>query len=292
MSSSFFPALFALAAITLAALALIDSAWYLAERYRGRYLKEARTELDDVLIQIPPARILDLSLALSALCAIIVVLVAAALESFAWEWAMAAALAAGVAAFPVPRLALKAIRRRRLHKFNLQLEDALGMMSGALKAGFSINQALEEISELDIHPIAVEFRLLMQEIRLGVPLDQALENMNRRFESDDFELVATAIITARQTGGELTTVLERVAGLIRERVRIAAKVRSQTAMGRLQALIIGVMPFLLLAGMLYISPEPTRMFLDSPLGMIALAVVVVLVVLGFLTIRRITSIEV
>lgn len=108
------------------------------------------------------------------------------------------------------------------------------MISSSLKAGFSINQALEEVAEQNIHPISVEFRLLIQEIRLGVPVEQALENMNRRLRSEDFELVATAILTARQTGGELTGTLERVASLIRERVRISNKVRALTALGRLR----------------------------------------------------------
>ena len=128
------------------------------------------------------------------------------------------------------------------------------MMSSSLKAGFSINQALEKVAEQEIHPIAVEFRLLMQELQLGVPLDQALDNMSRRIGSEDFELVAVAIITARQTGGELTETLERVAALIRERGRINNKVRALTAMGRLQAIMIGAMPFLLLWGMYLISP--------------------------------------
>ena len=187
---------------------------------------------------------------------------------------------------------LRLLRRQRLKKFNIQLEDALGMLSSSLKAGFSINQALEKVAEQDIHPIALEFRLLMQELQLGVPMDQALDNMSRRIGSDDFELVATAIITARQTGGELTETLERVAALIRERGRISAKIRALTAMGRLQAIMIGAMPFLLLIGMYQISPGLMDSFMNSAMGIIALIGVIVLVVAGFFTIRKITNVEV
>ena len=144
----------------------------------------------------------------------------------------------------------------------------------------------------NIHPVSVEFRLLTQEIRLGVPLEQALENMNSRLGSDDFELVATAVLTARQTGGELTGTLERVAALIRERVKIANKVRALTAVGRLQAIIIAAMPFFLLYMMTRVSPELMGEFLHSFAGVMAVILVVILDLLGFLWIRKITTIEV
>ncbi len=140
--------------------------------------------------------------------------------------------------------------------------------------------------------MSVEFRLLLQETQLGVPLDQALENMSRRLESDDFELVATAISTARQTGGELTTTLERVAALIRERVKITQKVKSLTAMGRLQAVMIGAMPLFLLFALSKISPQMMESFFHSAVGIVALAVVLILDVIGFLVIKKITTIEV
>jgi tight adherence protein B len=194
--------------------------------------------------------------------------------------------------FPVPRFILRYLKVRRLNKFSVQLEDALNMISGALKAGFSINQALEEVADQDIHPLSVEFRLLTQEIRLGVSLEQALDNMSRRLESDDFELVAVAISTARKTGGELTGTLSRVAGLIRERVRIAQKVRALTAMGRLQAVMIGLMPYLLLLGMYHVSPALINSFFSTPAGAIGLIAVTLLDVAGFFWIRKITKIEV
>ena len=132
----------------------------------------------------------------------------------------------------------------------------------------------------------------MQELQLGVPLDRALDNMSRRIGSEDFELVAVAIITARQTGGELTETLERVAALIRERGRINAKVRALTAMGRLQAIMIGAMPFLLLFGMYQISPGMMDSFVNSLAGILSICVVVIFVICGFLAIRKITNVEV
>ena len=226
LQHSFFPAAFAFAGVTIASYSLFQIGIFIAARYRERYLEEAKTELDDVLIQMPAGRVLDISIALSVLGAVVTLIITAIrTDDFAWHWGVLLAFLAGCVIFPVPRIILKALKKKRLHKFNLQLEDALGMMSSALKAGFSIHQALDEVANCDMHPVGIEFRLLTNELKLGVPLDQALENMNRRVESDDFELVVTAIITARQTGGELSAALERVAGLIRERVRIAREIK-------------------------------------------------------------------
>lgn len=292
-NSSFWPGICAFFCVLCAALVLIDSGLYIAGRYRERYLREATTGLDDVLIQMPPGRVFDLGLALSATggCSM-VLLFAAGLEDTPWQWGLLIGALVALVLFPVPLLVLRWLKRRRLERFNIQLEDALGMVSSSLKAGFSINQALEEVAALDIRPVSVEFRLLTQEVRLGVPLEQALENMNRRLESDDFALVSTAILTARQTGGELTATLERVAGLIRERVRISNKVRALTAMGRMQALLIGLMPPALFFGMYHINPVMMRSFLHSPIGIIGIILVVLLDIAGYWMIRKIVTIEV
>ena len=125
-----------------------------------------------------------------------------------------------------------------------------------------------------------------------VNFDEAFEKMARRVGSADFELVVIAVITARQTGGELTSVLERLAGVIRERIRITNKLNALTAQGRLQAYIIGAMPFLLLAAMAKIAPDMVDAFFNSPLGLLIMLLVIGLVVTGFLIIRKITTIDV
>ena len=204
----------------------------------------------------------------------------------------ALSIMAAILLFPLPRFILRQLRKRRIAKFNEQLEDVLMGISSSLKAGFSIQQAIEEVGEEGRPPISVEFRLLAQECRLGVPLTQALDNMNRRLGSEDFELVATAIITARQTGGELTGALERLAGLIRERLRIARKLHAITAMGRMQAWMIGVMPFALMIGINYVAPSLMEGLFDSIIGYVLLAVVLLLDVIGFLVIRKITTIDI
>ncbi len=292
LQNSLIPSLCALLSVALAAYGILDFAGYVSTRYRERYLHEAALELDDVLIQMPAGRILDLSLALSATAGLVTFLLITSLSDTHWSGSLALAAALAAATFPVPRLILRHLRKNRVAKFNEQLEDVLMGISSSLKAGFSINQAIDEVAEEARPPIAVEFRLLAQECRLGVPLIQALDNMNRRLGSDDFELVSTAIITARQTGGELTGTLERLASLIRERLRIARKLHAITAMGRMQAWLIGIMPFALLVGINYVVPSLMDGIFDSFIGYAMLAVVLILDIIGFAVIRRITTIDI
>ncbi len=292
LESSFWPALLAMAGVTLAAYVIFDFVHFVSVRYRSRFLQEAAMELDDVLLQIPAGRVLDLSLALSASVLLLNGLAAMLLGDGAWKTGLVIGGVAAVLVFPLPRLILRTLRRKRVQKFDEQLEDALMSISSSLKAGFSISQAINVVAAEGRPPISLEFQLLSRECRLGVPLPQALENLSHRLNSADFELVATAIITARQTGGELTQTLERLAGLVRERMRINGKIRSITAMGRMQAWMIGVMPFFLLLAIRMVAPEIMAGLFDSMIGYAMLFVIVLLDIAGFVVIRKITAIDV
>ncbi|MBR3505707.1 MAG: type II secretion system F family protein [Lentisphaeria bacterium] len=276
-----------------ATFVIVEFTSYTSARYKERFLAEAAVELDDVLLQLPANRILDLSIAVAAVSFILF----GGLSSFLsdevnWIRTVAIGTVSAVVAFLMPRFYLRTLKKQRLAKFNEQLEDALLSMSSALKAGFSITQALENVASENRYPISFEFTLLLQELRLGVQFDTALRKMADRLESQDFELVAVAIITARQTGGELTTVLEELAGVIRERMRIMQRVRALTSQGRMQAWLIASVPFVLMFAMMHIAPDLMDAFFGSMAGIVVLAAVLVMVVLGFLWIRKITTIDV
>ena len=276
-----------------AAYVLADFWTFFIRRYRERFLTETAMELDDVLLSMPAGRILDLSVGLMAACGLLAALIVMSLAANpSWQAPLICGVVAGGAAFALPRLVLRHMRKRRLAKFNDQLENALNTMSGSLKAGFSILQALEEVAGGRQHPIAIEFRLLVQEIQLGVPLERALDNMQRRLDSPDLELVTLTIITARQTGGELPAALDRLSGVIRERIRIQQKVRALTSMGRLQVIIISIMPFALLGGLMLVMPGAAEIFFGTLFGLAGLGVVVLLVIFGALMASRITRIDI
>ncbi|HOK04635.1 MAG TPA: type II secretion system F family protein [Victivallales bacterium] len=279
--------------VSLASIIIIDFFSIASSRYKEKYLKEASTEYDEVILQMPPERVLDLTIAISFLCALTAITFLGIVgNSWSWGKALCVGIIAFIISFPLPKIYIRHLKKQRLFKFNEQLEDALNSMSSALKAGFSINQAIEVIAEENIKPISIEFRLLVQELRLGVPLEKALDNMVKRLNSDDFELVATAILTARQTGGELTVVFERLAAVIRERMRIASRLRALTAQGRLQAYIVGALPYLLMIVMNYINPDMMSGFFNSYIGIGVIVLASVLVFAGFMTIKKITNIDI
>ena len=276
-----------------ATFVIVEFVSYTSARYRERFLAEAAVELDDVLLQLPASRILDLSIALAVGAFILFGGMSSFLSAEVnWLRTVVIGTVSAVVAFLGPRFYLRSLKKQRLAKFNEQLEDALISMSSALKAGFSITQALENVASERRHPISFEFTLLLQELRLGVQFDAALRKMADRIGSQDFELVAVAVITARQTGGELTNILEELSGVIRERMRIMQRVRALTAQGRMQAWLIASVPFVLLFAMTRLAPDLMDEFLGSVAGVIVLFAVVVMVVTGFLWIRKITTIDV
>ena len=186
----------------------------------------------------------------------------------------------------------KWLNARYVRKFDEQLTDALGTMSNALRAGFSISQAFESVAESDMHPISDEFALLLQQMRVGMSFDDALASLDKRIGSDDLTLVVTAIDIARKTGGNLTEIFDSISDTIRARMRIERKVRTLTAQGRLQGIIVSLMPFFLCGVMTVMKPGMMIPFLTSLNGIICLAGASVMVMIGWIIIRKIVTIKV
>ena len=209
----------------------------------------------------------------------------------------------GVTAFILMKMDIDAGRRgktayakwlnaRYVRKFDEQLTDALGTMSNALRAGFSISQAFESVAESDMHPISDEFALLLQQMRVGMSFDDALASLDKRIGSDDLTLVVTAIDIARKTGGNLTEIFDSISDTIRARMRIERKVRTLTAQGRLQGIIVSLMPLFLCVVMTVMKPGMMIPFLTSINGIVCLAGASVMVMIGWIIIRKIVTIKV
>lgn len=264
-----------------------------ADAYANEYSQEAARQFEDIFLFIPPQRITDIAWSLA--CAIFI-LIFFSISDLQTESSILTGLTlgaiAGAGALKFPTFMLSVLRRRRRNRFNMQLVDALLSMSSSLKAGFSISQAIEAVVQNTQPPISQEFAMFLHETRVGVPFDDALQKLVDRVGSDDLVLVAAAIETARITGGNLTDVLDNIAATIRERLRIEGRVHTLTAQGRLQGIVIGVMPFIL-AGMLIVIDRDMMMpFLRSTVGLATIGVVLILETLGFLTIRKIVQIDI
>src|SRR5690606_32429750 len=144
---------------------------------------------------------------------------------------------------------------RRLHAFENQLSDTLNLWVNALRSGYSVLQGMEAIATELPPPISREFERVVQEVRLGLSLEQALANLVRRMPSEDLDLIVTAINIQREVGGNLAEILDIISHTIRERVRMKGEIRTLTSQGRLTGWVIGLLP-LILAFLVYsINPR-------------------------------------
>jgi tight adherence protein B len=201
--------------------------------------------------------------------------------------------------FMLPRLWLGRRKSGRLNAFNKQLPDTITLLANALRAGSSFLQAIELVVRESRPPISTEFSRVIREVNLGLPFEQALENMVRRVKSDDLELMATAISIQHTVGGNLAEILDSIAYTIRERVRIKGEIRTLTAQQRLSGYVVGFLP-IGLAGFLFVAAPSfmEAMFLNPPdvLGLPAGVVILIfggiMMFIGFMMIRRIVDIEV
>lgn len=257
------------------------------------YEDEMARTLESMFLFVPARRLVELGWMAAGVVFMVAMLPFCRLEPpWVLPVGMAVALVLAAGAFCLPRVVVNWLRVRRLERFNLQLLEALPMMANALRAGFSINQAFESVAEGTDAPMSQEISLFLQQLRVGVSFSEALTALDERVGSEDLTLVCTAIDIARRSGGNLTEIFDSIAETIRARLRIHQHVRTLTAQGRLQGLIIGAMPFLLGIGMAIFKPNLMLPFLGSLVGVVTVVAVTLMVALGGLLIRKIVNIDV
>jgi tight adherence protein B len=198
-----------------------------------------------------------------------------------------------------PRLYLKRRASKRLKEFNEQLPDTITLLANSLRAGSSFLQGLDLVKREAGGPMSDEFDRVVREMNLGQTLDSALNNLVRRVDSEDLELVVTAIGIQSQVGGNLANVLDAIAFTIRERIRIKGEIQTLTAMGRYSGYVLLALPAALGGILFLISPsymgsmfETPPEFLGLPLGIFLFAIGAVSMGIGYLIIRRIVDIKV
>ena len=204
----------------------------------------------------------------------------------------AAAVLCGALALGAPTVGARVYRRRWVRRFDAQLVPALGAISGALRAGLTFNQAVDQVIRDAPEPLGRELSLFAKEVRLGVPPDEALGALAKRVGSPDLELVVVATGIARQLGGNLAEVYDTLATTARERFRLEGKIEALTAQGRLQGWIVAAMPLLLGAVLDWLRPDLVGPMLRHPFGWGLVGLVGLLECLGLVLIRRIVRIDV
>ena len=202
------------------------------------------------------------------------------------------ALAAGLAGVILGLMFLDIYIKRRQKAFTNQLGDMLTMVANALRAGFSFMQAFELIAREMDAPIGREVQKVVNEVNVGATLDTALENMQKRVKSPDFELVVTAVLIQRQVGGNLAQILDTISETIQERIRMRREVMALTAQGRLSGIVLGVLPIALAGILMLINPNYLKPLFEETAGQIAMIGAIVFEVIGFFVIRKIVDIKI
>lgn len=278
------------AAAATVAVAMVLLVWSVASistqglaRYRRLFTERTNISLRELFLFVDPARLFFINLALILLSAVLC-------WAVTQSWPMAL-VAAAVAAF-LPRLVLGWLRQRRLDQLENQLPDALQMMAGGLKAGVSLSQAIGQLVQESRPPISQEFDLMLREQRLGVALDEALDNLNQRVPLQSVTLAVSAMRIAGETGGQLSETLERAAHTLRQKLAMEAKIKALTAQGKLQAWVVGALPLGLMLVLNKMEPAAMSLMFHTQTGYATLVVIALLEFFGVMLIRKIVAIDV
>ena len=183
-------------------------------------------------------------------------------------------------------------RKRRLRKFGAQMPDALELISRALRAGHSLAAGFQLVASEMSEPINREFGRVFEEQNLGIPFDDALESMTQRVPNLDLKFFSTAVILQRQTGGDLSEILDKIGRLVRERFKILGQVQSLTGEGRLSGIVLLALPPALFLAVYRLSPEYVMVLFTDELGHQMLITAAIMQLLGALVIRKIVNIKV
>jgi tight adherence protein B len=251
--------------------------------YHRAFTQKAHAELSGLYIFWNTDRLFLLNLL--ALCLIPIIVYLSTHSSFHL------ALSIVLLAF-LPGMLYRHLRKRRLAAFELSLPDSLSQLAGSMKAGATFIGSLETMVDETRGPIHQEFNVFLQELRLGVSTENAMENLTARMPSENLRLMTAATLIAKDLGGNLAEVYGRLADTLRQKMSMEAKIAALTSQGRMQGWVVGLLPFGIMLILQQMEPESMQYLTNGLLGWIFLSFVIVMELFGLLMIRKIVSIEV
>lgn len=192
----------------------------------------------------------------------------------------------------MPGFMYRSMRKKRFKRFEEQLPDGLLMLTGAMRSGASLNIALEGLVKEQPAPLSQEFELFMREQRIGTDFDKSLTNMEKRVPIQDFAMVTSALRINREIGGNLAEILESLAETLRRKQQMEGKIESLTAQGKLQGIVMTGLPVLLGVLLYFMEPENMEKLWTTTVGYIVLGIIIIMEIMGYVMIRKITSIDV
>lgn len=191
-----------------------------------------------------------------------------------------------------PAMRIKQLQESRYRKFIAQLPDGIMILSSCLKGGLSLLQAIETMVDEMPAPISQEFAMIIKENKMGVALEESLSRLTKRMPSEDLNLMNTAILVARETGGNLPEVFSRLVGTIRSKVNVNETVRTMTVMGRAQGFLLAMLPFVFVIFIYKTNPTMMQDMIKTEQGRIMLGIAAVLQIIGIVLIKLFSRVEV
>lgn len=194
--------------------------------------------------------------------------------------------------FKMPKFYINFLVEKRIKAYSLQMVDALQLLANGIRAGLSVPQALSMVVDEMPVPISQEFNIVLQQNKIGVPLEEAFENLAERIPTEDNEMFVSSMNILRETGGNLAETFDTIVDVIRERVRLQQKVDTYTAQGMFQGMVIGAMPWGL--GLIYYLQDPASMtpLFSTLIGFVMLFFAVLFDLAGFYVIMKIVKIKI
>ncbi|MBE6720137.1 MAG: hypothetical protein E7571_05740 [Ruminococcaceae bacterium] len=196
-----------------------------------------------------------------------------------------------IAGAVLPVIYVKSKQKSRIKKFEEQLCDALMICTSCLRSGLSFNQAMETISKDMDAPISTEFATVVKEVNMGYSMDEALENLGDRIKSKYVDLMVSAVLVQRQTGGNLSHILENISNTIRERMKLKRQLKTSVSSGKMSGIIVGAMPVAILGMFTLVSYDFVSVLYTETRGNVVLIIAAALEFMAFTFIKRITTVK-
>lgn len=251
--------------------------------WQTRFTETAKVSLEDMFVFIDPGSLFKLNLALFILLPLLL-----------WVFTGSPVLAVlgGLCGAILPRASWIVLRRRRMTLLVEQLPDGLTMMAGAMRAGASLQIALDLVVKESPAPLSQEFSVLLREQRLGLALEDSLRGLSQRLKQEDIDLFVSALTIAKEVGGNLSEILERLSSTLRAKAVMEGKIKALTSQGKLQGIVVGMLP-VLLAGVLYaMDPRAMTPLFTTIYGWGTMSVIFILITMGAFFIKKIVTIDV
>ncbi|HSR61782.1 MAG TPA: type II secretion system F family protein [Gammaproteobacteria bacterium] len=268
---------------TLLAWAVLQKGSEFMATYKETFTETASANMADMFMFIDATRLFYLNLIAIFVLPLLIWVIVGDMLTAVVVFMMLAVL---------PGLVYRSMRKKRLRKFEEQLPDGLLMLSGAMRAGASLNIAMEGLVKEQAPPLSQEFELFMREQRIGTDFEKSLANMEKRLPIQDFAMLTSALRINREIGGNLAEILESLADTLRRKHQMEGKIDSLTAQGKLQGIVMTGLPVLLGVLLYFLEPDNMSKLWTTNIGYVVLAIIIIMEFMGYVMIKKITTIDV